>query len=79
MATTYETLYEETHRFGKNGYLEIARKRVADGPGEAAEFLLITRGFVDGSGVKRWTRFVTVPADADTRAWLAAALARSAP
>ena len=71
--TRYETLRETTRRIGRNGYLEVARKRLAEGE-NALEFLVVTRGFFDDDGTKRWTRFVTVPDDAETRAWLAEAL-----
>ena len=72
----YETLREETRRIGHNGYLEVARRRLVEG-GQAVEFLVVTRGFFDADGTKRWTRFVTVPDEAETRAWLADALRRA--
>lgn len=73
----YETLREDTFRFGANGYLEVARKRLVEG-GEASEFVLLTRGFVEADGRKRWTRFVTVPDDPRALEWLAESLLRAA-
>lgn len=70
---TYETLREDTLRIGTNGYVEVARKRLVE-DGETSDFVLVTRGFVEGDGRKRWTRFVTLPADPDSLAWLAEAL-----
>lgn len=72
----YETIREDVHRFGKNGYIEVARKRLVEGE-EQAEFLLLTRGYFDQEGQKRWTRFVTIPTDDTTRAWLTEALQRA--
>lgn len=72
----YETLREDTLRFGANGYLEVARKRLVEA-GEASEFVLLTRGFVEADGRKRWTRFVTLPDDPRTLAWLAESLLRA--
>lgn len=71
----YETLREETMTFGANGYLELARKRLVEGD-EATEFLLLTRGFLDAQGEKRWTRFVTLPDEHQAREWLVEALRR---
>lgn len=71
---TIETVSESTRRFGGNSYLEVARRRMRDERGNASEFLVITRGFLDDKAEKRWTRFVTVPDDPETIAWLAAQL-----
>lgn len=73
---TYETVREETRTFEPEGYLEVARKRLTDGP-ETAEFLVVTRGHLAPDGTKRWTRFVTTPADEPTRRWLAEAILRA--
>ena len=73
---TYETLSEEARGFGTNGYLEVARKRLLE-DGGATDFVLVTRGVYEKDGTKRWTRFVTLPDDAEMRAWLAEALRRA--
>lgn len=69
----FDLVREETRPFGQNSYLEVSRKRLTEN-GEATEFLLVTRGFYATDGQKRWTRFVTLPDDAETRKWLAEAL-----
>lgn len=74
---SYVTVREDTFRFGTNGYVEVARKRLVE-EGVASEFVLLTRGFVDSDGRKRWTRFVTLPADPEMVGWLAEALRRAA-
>ena len=73
MAASFEALSERTRTFGKNAYLEVARKRLRDGVA-TTDFLVVTRGFFEGDGTKRWTKFVTLPDDAELRAWLAQAL-----
>lgn len=71
--TEYETLHERVRPFGTNSYLEVTRKRLRENGG-TTEFVLITRGFIDAAGARRWTRFVTIPEDPALRAWLAEAL-----
>lgn len=75
MAATFEALIERTYDFGRNGYLEVARKRLREGT-DAADFLVVSRGFYESDGSKRWTKFVTLPDDPALRAWLAEQLAK---
>lgn len=70
----FVAVHEVTHRFGENSYLELARKRLVDEKGAATEFLVLTRGFIDEDGAKRWTRFVTMPCDPALVAWVIEAL-----
>ncbi len=72
---TFELVHEETKAFGRNAYLEVARKRMVDGV-EVTEFILLTRGYMDEGGKKRWTKFVTIPDEAGVREWLVEALAK---
>jgi hypothetical protein len=74
--TTYESLKEETRKFGKNSYVEVARKRLVESSGDDAQFLLVTRGFYDKDGTKKWTRFVTLPDEPEVKAWVVEALKR---
>ena len=73
MAATFEALVERTYPFGRNAYIEVAKKRLREGD-EASEFLVISRGFYESDGSKRWTKFVTLPNDPDLRTWLAKAI-----
>ena len=73
MAATFEALVERTYPFGRNAYLEVARKRLREGDG-ASDFLVVSRGFYESDGSKRWTKFVTLPDDPELRAWLAKAI-----
>lgn len=72
----FETVRDATRKFGTNSYLEVARKRLIDEKGGTSEFLVVTRGFFDEDGTKRWTRFVTMPGDRELVAWFADALTR---
>ena len=73
----YESLKEEVRKFGKNSYVEVTRKRLVNGRGrEEAQFVLVARGFYDETGGKKWTRFVTLPAEPEVTEWLAKALKR---
>lgn len=74
MTASFEQVRESTLRFGANSYLEVARKRLREESGAESDFLVITRGFFEKDGVKRWTKFVTVPDAADVKEWLASAL-----
>lgn len=74
MSATFEQVREATRKFGSNSYLEVARKRLRDETGAESEFLVLTRGFYEKDGAKRWTKFVTVPDDRELREWLAGAL-----
>ncbi len=73
MAATFEALVERTYPFGKNAYIEVARKRLREGD-QSSEFLVISRGFYEKDGSKRWTKFVTLPDDVELLAWLGKAL-----
>lgn len=73
----YESLKEETRKFGKNSYVEVSRKRLVNPKGkEEAQFVLVSRGFFDEDGAKKWVRFVTLPADPKVADWVAKALKR---
>ena len=63
---------------GANGYVGVALKRLRDG-GRETNFYLISRGFYERNGEKRWTRFVTVPANAEFAQWMGAAFADLTP
>ncbi|MBI4394127.1 MAG: hypothetical protein HY556_10095 [Euryarchaeota archaeon] len=65
----YSVLKEKTKSFGKNGYIEIALKKVVDG-NDGREFITITRGYVNQEGARRWVRYVTLPADNMMRSFL---------
>lgn len=58
----FETVKAEEVKFGKNNFLEIARKKAKSEGGEN-EFLSISRGFFLPDGTKRFKRSIAVPVD----------------
>lgn len=58
----FETIKAEEVKFGKNNFIEIARKKAKTGEGEN-EFLAISRGFFLPDGTKRFKRSIAIPND----------------
>lgn len=58
----FETLSSKEMKFGKNNFLEIARKKAKAETGES-EFVSISRGFFSSTGEKRYKKSVAVPVD----------------
>jgi len=62
----FETIKAEEVKFGKNNFIEVARKK-ATGESVAREFLAISRGFHLPDGTKRWKSSITLPDEEDKR------------
>jgi len=58
----FKTVKAEEIKFGKNNFLEVARKKAITGEGEN-EFIAISRGFFLPDGTKRFKKSITVPDD----------------
>ena len=58
----FETMKAEEVKFGKNNFIEIARKKAKAETGEN-EFIAISRGFFLPDGTKRFKRSIAVPND----------------
>ena len=60
----FKTIKEETEKFGKNNFIEIARKVAVTEEGEN-EFVSLSKGFFTEEGEKRFSkgRNVSIPAD----------------
>ncbi len=58
----FETLKSEEVKFGKNNFIEVARKKAKAETGEN-EFLAISRGFFLPDGTKRFKRSIAIPND----------------
>jgi len=56
----YKTVKSQDVGFGKNNFIEIARKKAVTAEGET-EFISVSRGFVDMKGNKRYKQSVTIP------------------
>jgi hypothetical protein len=66
----FETLKAEETRFGKNNFLEIARKKAKTSEGEN-EFVAISRGFFLPDGTKKFKRSIAIPDDKTIKDFIA--------
>jgi hypothetical protein len=57
---TFETIKAEEVKFGKNNFLEVARKKATSEQGEN-EFIAISRGFFLPDGTKKFKRSIAIP------------------
>jgi hypothetical protein len=62
----YQTLASDIVNFGKNNFIEIARKKAIAG-GTENEFITVARGFYLPDGTKRYKNSVTIPNLDDVR------------
>jgi hypothetical protein len=58
----FETMKAEEIKFGKNNFLEVARKKAKSEEGEN-EFIAISRGFFLPDGTKRFKKSLAIPDD----------------
>jgi len=58
----FDTVKAEEVKFGKNNFIEIARKKAIVDEGEN-EFIAISRGFFLPDGTKRFKKSIAVPDD----------------
>ncbi len=66
----FKTMKAEEIKFGKNNFLEIARKKAIAEEGEN-EFIAISRGFYLPDGTKRFKKSIALPDDAAVRTFVA--------
>ena len=59
----FETIKSEEMKFGKNNFLEVARKKAVSQEG-SNEFIAISRGYFLPDGTKRFRRSLAVPDEA---------------
>jgi hypothetical protein len=62
----FKILKAEEIKFGKNNFLEIARKKAITDEGEN-EFIAISRGFYLPDGTKRFKRSIAIPVDKEIK------------
>ncbi len=67
----FKTMKAEEVKFGKNNFLEIARKKAIAEEGEN-EFIAISRGFYLPDGTKRFKKSIALPDDASVKDFVAA-------
>lgn len=69
----FETIKKEEKTFGKNNFLEVAKKKAITDEGEN-EFLSISRGFTTRTGEKRYKRSIAIPLDSEIIEFLLSAV-----
>ena len=66
----FQTVKAEEVKFGKNNFLEIARKKAVTEEGDN-EFISLSRGFYLPDGSKRFKRNIAIPDDPQIREFVA--------
>ena len=66
---TFETVKAEEVKFGKNNFLEVARKKATSEQGEN-EFIAISRGFFLPDGTKKFKRSIAIPDEAEIKTFI---------
>lgn len=66
----FVTVKAEEVKFGKNNFLEIARKKAVAADGEN-EFISVSRGFYLPDGSKRFKKSLAIPDNAEIREFVA--------
>ncbi|MFH1977801.1 MAG: hypothetical protein ABIJ92_00555 [Candidatus Aenigmatarchaeota archaeon] len=62
----FKTVKAEEIKFGKNNFLEVARKKAVTEEGET-EFIAISRGFFSPDGSKRFKKSIALPDEKEIR------------
>jgi hypothetical protein len=63
----FETMRAEKIPFGKNNFIEIARKKAITPDGSVNEFITVSRGFTRQDGSERYKSAVTIPDDPEIK------------
>ncbi|HKZ90418.1 MAG TPA: hypothetical protein VJ300_09220 [Thermoplasmata archaeon] len=66
----FETIRAEKINFGRNNFLEVARKRATTADG-VNEFISLSRGYYLPDKTERFKRSLTIPDDPEVRAFVA--------
>jgi hypothetical protein len=64
--TTFETIEKHETEFGNNNFVQVARK-IAKGEDDdsSAEFISLTRGYLDAQGSRRYKTNLSLPPEPD--------------
>lgn len=65
----FETISSDRIPFGKNNFIEVARKRAVSKDG-ATEFVSISRGYTMRDGSERYKSSLTIPDDDEVRKFI---------
>ncbi len=67
---SFETVKAEIKEFGRNNFIEIARKRAVSADG-STEFISVSRGYYARDGSRKFKRSLTIPDDTETKEFMA--------
>ena len=67
---SFETVKAEIKEFGRNNFIEIARKRAVSADG-STEFISVSRGYYARDGSRKFKRSLTIPDDPETKEFMA--------
>jgi hypothetical protein len=62
----YETIKSEEIAFGRNNFIEVAKKKAISEEGEN-EFISISRGYYLDDGSKKWKASIALPKEQEKR------------
>lgn len=65
----FETLSAEKIPFGKNNFLEVARKKAITEDG-VNEFISVSRGYYLPDGSEKYKKSITIPDDPDIKSFI---------
>ncbi len=66
----FETIKAEKKEFGRNNFLEVARKKAITDDGES-EFISVSRGYFLPDGSERFKKSLTIPDDEELKKFVA--------
>ena len=66
----FEVVKSEEQEFGRNNFLEVARKVAKTDDGQN-EFISVTRGFFLADGTRRYKTSLTIPDDEEIKQFVA--------
>lgn len=70
----FQTVKAEEIKFGKNNFIEIARKKAVTDEGDN-EFIAISRGFFLPDGTKRFKKSLAIPDEKEIKSFVAKKIA----
>ena len=68
---SFETIKAEIKDFGRNNFIEVARKKATSEDGQTNEFISVTRGYYAQDGSKKYKKSLTIPDDEETKEFVA--------
>ncbi|HDD45982.1 MAG TPA: hypothetical protein ENG42_00760 [Candidatus Aenigmarchaeota archaeon] len=67
----FKTLKTKEVKFGRNNFIEVARKKALTETGEENEFISVSRGFFLPDGTKKFKRSIAIPNQKEIRDFIA--------